>query len=96
VDAFREYLTGFSKRKQAKLAEKKEKAIERDRLAQQAEKREVRRPASCSLNRVRWPLTVEVVIGISWGIVVPSSEESAGSTELRGRREGLRTGTFDL
>lgn len=36
-----EFLTGFSKRKQAKLTEKREKAKERDRLEQQKEKREV-------------------------------------------------------
>ena len=36
-----EFLTGFSKRMQAKLTEKREKAKERDRLEQQKEKREV-------------------------------------------------------
>jgi len=36
-----EFLTGFSKRKQAKLTEKREKAKERDKLEQAKEKREV-------------------------------------------------------
>ncbi|KAL7414616.1 hypothetical protein BDY24DRAFT_385850 [Mrakia frigida] len=41
-DARAEFLTGFSKRKQAKLTEKREKAKERDKLEQAKEKREFR------------------------------------------------------
>lgn len=39
---YSEFLTGFSKRKQAKIAAKREKAIEREKNERKQEKREVR------------------------------------------------------
>lgn len=55
LDACSEFLTGFSKRKQAKLQEKREKAKERDKLEQAKEKREVsRRPCVLCCGARRW------------------------------------------